>query len=108
MRIISGDYKGKNLFLAENNLTRPLKDIVKESIFNIINHSSIFNLEIKNSIVLDLFSGTGSFGLECHSRGAKEVFFFENYTNALKILKKNISHLKISNNYIIYDKDCFD
>ena len=108
MRIISGDYKGKNLFLAENNLTRPLKDLVKESIFNIINHSSIFNLEIKNSIVLDLFSGTGSFGLECHSRGAKEVFFFENYTNALKILKKNISHLKISNNYIIYDKDCFD
>ena len=75
MRIISGNFKGKKLFLPKDKNTRPLKDIVKESIFNLINHSSKINLNIENSLVLDLFSGTGSFGIECLSRGSKNVIF---------------------------------
>ena len=73
--------------------TRPLRDLVKESIFNLIEHSNQFDISITNSIVLDLFSGTGSFGLECHSRGAKFITFVENYIRVLGILKKNITNM---------------
>ena len=77
MRIIGGDYKGKKLVLPNDKKTRPLKDLVKESIFNLIHHSKKINLDIHNSLILDLFSGSGSFGLECISRGAKKVTFVE-------------------------------
>ena len=77
MRIIGGKFKSKSLFLPLDKNTRPLRDFVKESIFNLIVHSKKINVEINNSIILDLFSGSGSFGLECISRGAKFVNFFE-------------------------------
>ena len=91
MRIISGNFRGKKLFLPDDKLTRPLKDLVKESIFNLIQHSKKINLTVENSLILDLFSGSGSFGIECISRGAKKVIFFENYPEALKILEKNLN-----------------
>ena len=108
MRIISGNFKGKKLFLPKDKNTRPLKDIVKESIFNLINHSRKINLNIKDSLVLDLFSGTGSFGIECLSRGSKNVIFFENYNEAIKILEKNLKSLKNVNNYKIYKQNFFN
>ena len=55
--------KGKKLFLPNDRKTRPLKDLVKESIFNLIQHSNKINLKIENSIVLDLFAGIGLLGL---------------------------------------------
>ena len=88
MRIISGKLKGRKLIQAKDIKTRPLKDLTKESIFNLIKHSKKFDLELKNSVVLDIFSGTGSFGLECISRGSKKVFFIENYKNTIQLLKK--------------------
>ena len=93
MRIISGSFKGRKILQPKDNLTRPLKDLTKESIFNLINHSNKINLDFKNSIVLDLFSGVGSFGIECLSRGAKHVVFYENYYGVLPILKINIIFL---------------
>ncbi len=107
MRIISGNFKGKKIFLPTDKNTRPLRDLVKESIFNLLEHSNKFKLKIKNSNVLDLFSGSGSFGIECISRGANKVFFIENYLEALKILKKNVLNLNISEKYYILEKDCF-
>ena len=68
MRIISGSLKGKSIKFLKNSNTRPLKDIVKENIFNILTHSNLVNIKIKNSNVLDLYSGVGSFGVECISR----------------------------------------
>ena len=97
MRVISGDLKGKKLLIPLDKSTRPLRDLVRESIFNILDHSPKVSVEIKNSKVLDLFSGTGSFGIECLSRGAESVTFFENYVNSLKILKRNIFNLKLEN-----------
>ena len=94
MRIISGDLKGKKLLTPLDKSTRPLKDIVRESIFNILEHSNKVSKKITNSKVLDLFSGTGSFGLECISRGATKVYFVENYSQSLEILHKNIKKLK--------------
>ena len=75
MRIISGFNKGKKLIMPSNKKTRPLKDMAKESIFNILTHAKFINFHLKDSNVLDLFSGIGSFGLECISRGSKFVFF---------------------------------
>ena len=77
MRIISGKFKGKTINFLKNSKTRPLKDNVKESIFNILNHSKYVEITLKNSNVLDLYSGVGSFGLECLSRDAKKVTFVE-------------------------------
>ena len=88
MRIISGLFKGKKILEPRDILTRPLKDLTKESIFNIINHSNKIKISLEKSYILDLFSGVGSFGLECLSRGAKEVVFIENYIKVLPILKK--------------------
>ena len=79
MRIISGIFKGKKLYQPKDEFTRPLKDLTKESLFNIIVHSNKFNGKIKDANILDLFSGIGSFGLECLSREARIVTFVENY-----------------------------
>ena len=108
MRIIGGTFKGKKLFLPKDKTTRPLKDIVKESIFNLIQHSNKINISIKNSLILDLFSGSGSFGIECLSREAKKVIFIEEYLEAIKILERNLKSLKDINEYEIIKKDCFN
>ena len=94
MRIIGGNFKGVKIFDAFDKNTRPLKDLVKESILNILEHSKDSSIKLNNSLVLDLFSGTGSLGLECISRGAAKVYFVDNYPQSLEILKKNIKKLK--------------
>ena len=107
MRIISGLNKGKRLIMPKDKTTRPLKDMAKESVFNILTHAKYVNFHLKDSKVLDLFSGIGSFGLECISRGSKFVFFLENYPPVLEILKKNISNLKYDRKSKIIDIDAF-
>ena len=107
MRIISGHYKGKKILLPKDKLTRPLKDLTKESIFNIIKHSKLLDISLENSNILDLFSGVGSFGLECLSRGAASVTFLESYKEVLTILKKNIDNLKQQGSSSIIEKDIF-
>jgi len=108
MRIISGKFKGKKILEPKDLNTRPLKDLTKESIFNIIQHSNKFKINFENSEILDLFSGTGSFGIECISRGAKFVTIVENYKEILPILKKNLANLKLDSNYSIIEKNIFD
>ena len=108
MRIISGKFKGRKIFEPVDLKTRPLKDLTKESIFNIIKHSNLIKVDIENSNILDLFSGTGSFGLECISRGASKVTFFENYKSVIKILKKNIHNFGCEKKTNIIEKDIFN
>ena len=108
MRIIAGTFRGKKILEPKDTLTRPLKDLTKESIFNILNHSSKFEINLKKSNILDLFSGVGSFGIECLSRGSKEVVFVEKYNAVLPILKKNLKNLKLIENYRIIEKDIYD
>ena len=95
MRIISGQYKGKKILEPLDKNTRPLKDLTKESIFNIIKHSNKLDFNLNNSNILDLFSGVGSFGLEALSRNANFVTFVENYLSVVKILKENIKNLNL-------------
>ena len=106
MRIIGGNLRGKKILNPTDKSTRPLKDMVRESIFNIIKHSKNEYVELNKAKVLDLFSGTGSFGIECLSRGAEKVTFYENYTNSIKILKKNLNLLKLNKQSTIIEKKC--
>ena len=105
MRIISGKLKGKKLNFLNAPSTRPLKDMVRESIFNTILHSNLITVAIEDSMVLDIYSGTGSFGIECMSRGATEVSFVEKDKNALKILKENLNNLSLNNKTQVFSED---
>jgi 16S rRNA (guanine966-N2)-methyltransferase len=108
MRIISGSFKGKKILEPKDIKTRPLKDLTKESIFNIIIHSKKFKLNLENSIILDLFSGVGSFGIECLSRNVKKVIFVENYNGVLPILKKNLENLNLNEKFSILEYDIYE
>jgi len=108
MRIISGSFKGKKILEPKDKKTRPLKDLTKESIFNIIIHSNKFKINFANSYILDLFSGVGSFGIECLSRGVKKVIFIENYQGVIPLLKKNLFGLKTIQNYEIIEKNIYN
>ena len=102
MRIIAGKLKGSNLYVPKNKTIRPLKDRARESIFNLLTHSNKTHFQLIKSKVLDLYAGTGSFGLECLSRNAKNVFFVENAKDAIEVLEKNIDKLQLKKNTKIY------
>jgi len=84
-KIISGKYKGKTLLLPSKITTRSSKSIVLESFFNTI------QFDIVDATFVEVFSGSGSIGLEALSRGAKEIMFMEQDRDALVVLKKNIA-----------------
>ena len=84
-KIISGKYKGKTLKLPSMTTTRSSKSIVLESFYNTI------QFEIIDANFVELFSGSGSIGLEALSRGAKQIFFMERDRNALNVLQENIA-----------------
>ena len=107
MRVIGGRLRGKLIHNPTDKTTRPLKDMVRESIFNILEHSKNENIKFKNNIILDLFAGSGSFGIECLSRGVKKVYFFESYKPSLKILKKNIINLELNENSVVIENDVY-
>lgn len=97
MRIISGKYRGKKLKDFNLNTTKPTLDRVKESIFNLI------QFDIVDSVVLDLFAGTGALGVEAISRGAKLTHFVDLNDNAVSIIKQNLNG--IDGEYKVY---CLD
>ena len=92
MRIISGKYKGRKIEGYNMVGTRPTMDRVKESLFATIQNN------IKDSVVLDLFAGSGQLGIESISNGAKLCYFIDNNKEVIKILNKNISNLNIKSN----------
>ena len=105
MRIIAGKLKGTKLYLPQNKNTRPLKDQTKESIFNLLIHSKKMDFKLEESNILDLYAGTGSFGLECLSRKANSVCFVEKERDAIKILERNIDKLNLRKRVDIFFDD---
>ena len=95
MRIISGILKGRSISYLKNSNTRPLKDSVRENIFNFLNHSKLIKIKVEDSNILDLYSGVGSFGIEAISRKAEKVTFIEQDTNAVNVLKSNLAKLSV-------------
>ena len=90
MKVISGFLKGRKILGYDIDGTRPTMDRVKESIFG-----SIQNY-IFDSIVLDLFAGSGNLGIEAISNGACECYFVDNNKNAISTINKNINNFNIS------------
>ena len=100
MRIISGNNKGTKLKTLEGENTRPTLDRVKEALFSIIysRKSDIDN-------VLDLFSGSGSLGLEMLSRGAQKAYFCDSSKQAVNIITENIERCRQQDNCIVINRD---
>lgn len=84
-RIIAGKYKGKTLKLPSKETTRSSKAIVLESFFNTL------QFDVIDSVMVEVFSGSGSIGLEALSRGAKKIIFMERDREAIKALRSNIA-----------------
>jgi 16S rRNA (guanine966-N2)-methyltransferase len=97
-RIISGEFKGRFIKVPKSNLIRPTTDRVRETLFNLLNSMIDFN-GIK---VLDFYAGSGSLGLECLSRGAKEVHFVEKNFVIYKNLFENIKSLNVETQCTIF------
>lgn len=99
MRVISGMARGTKLSSIDSIDTRPTLDRVKESLFNIIQPN------ISDSIVLDLFAGSGAIGIECISRGAKKAYFCEKSHQAAKMIKQNLERTRFINKSEILEQD---
>lgn len=93
MRVIAGQFKGRVLKAPKRAVTRPTTDRAKEGIFNSINSDG----GIEDATVVDLFSGSGSLGIEALSRGAASVTFVDHDSDAIKTIQKNIEQLGIDN-----------
>lgn len=91
MRIIAGSCKGRRLLAPKDGQIRPTTDKVKEALF------SILTSYLEDAVVLDLFSGTGSLGLEAISRGAKLAYFGDISRTSMALTKENISHCQVEN-----------
>ncbi len=90
MRVITGSARGKKLNVPKGMDIRPTADMVKESVFNIL------QFEIEGRRILDLFAGTGQLGIECLSRGAKEAVFIDKDREAVQIVKENLDNCGFS------------
>ena len=99
VRVISGKARGTKLNSIESLSTRPTLDRVKESLFNIIQN------KIPESIVLDLFAGSGAIGIECISRGCMYAYFGEKSHEAAKMIYQNLEKTKFLNSAVVIEKD---
>ena len=101
MRIIAGEFKGRQIKAVKGDNTRPTTDKVKENIFNMM--GQFFD----GGRVLDLFAGSGNLGIEAISRGMEHGVFIDLNVNAIKVIKENIAHLKLEKQVEIYRNDAF-
>ena len=101
IRVISGSAKGMKLKSVPGDSTRPIMDRVKESLFNIIGQ------DIIDAVFLDLFGGTGSVGIEALSRGADSAVFIELDQKALKTIRDNLTHTRLSDNATVIQRNAF-
>jgi 16S rRNA (guanine966-N2)-methyltransferase len=98
MRIISGEFKGRLIQVPQSKEIRPTTDRVRETLFNLLHNK----LDLSGIKVLDLYSGSGSLGLECLSRGAGEIHFVERNLFIYKNLINNIASLQVKEKCTVY------
>jgi 16S rRNA (guanine966-N2)-methyltransferase len=103
MRVIGGKFKGLKLIPPNDLGIRPTSDRLKEALFSIL-ESKKYNINIHNSSVIDICSGTGALGIEALSRGAKEVCFIDKDIKSIRIIQKNTSKLNINHEDKIFIK----
>lgn len=86
VRIIGGELRGRRLAYTADPRTRPMKDRVREAVFNLLG-------EVQGLVAIDLFAGTGALGFEALSRGARSVIFFEQHFPTADVIRKNATSL---------------
>src|SRR5882724_11027113 len=101
VRVIAGEFRGRQLLGPHGDVTRPITDRAKQSLFDVLTPI------LPDANVYDLFSGTGSLGLESLSRGAKFASFFEIDRQAIARLSQNVAALQVSNRSRIVPGDIF-
>jgi 16S rRNA (guanine966-N2)-methyltransferase len=101
MRIIAGEFRGRKLLPPKGDVTRPITDRVKQSVFDVLADL------VPDSVVYDCFAGTGSLGLEALSRGASRVVFFESDGSAAEILRRNIKTVRMEDRSQVITADLF-
>jgi len=99
MRVISGTARGRKLREPAGNKIRPTSDRVKESVFTII------QFDIEGRRVLDLFAGSGQYGIEAMSRGARSAVFVDTFSDAVRLVRENVEKCGFSNISSIYTRD---
>lgn len=97
MRVVAGKYRGKNLASPKDDRVRPTTTRIKETLFNVLQGYS------RDAVVLDLFAGSGALGIECISRGAKEVVFVDNNKDSIELVRKNLQG--IDGNFKVVNSD---
>ena len=88
MRIIGGEYKSRLIAMPKGVDMRPTQDKVREAIFNILG-------DINGKVVLELFAGSGAFGIEAISRGARNVTFVDNNFRCAQTIRANLESLDV-------------
>ncbi|MEN6389226.1 MAG: 16S rRNA (guanine(966)-N(2))-methyltransferase RsmD [Syntrophomonas sp.] len=101
LRVIAGKAKGKRLNAPRGMKTRPITDMIKEALFNVLGPG------VYEAAFLDLFAGSGSVGIEALSRGAHPVFFVDNDRAAIGVILENIKNCAFSEGFEIYGHDVF-
>ena len=101
MRVISGSAKGRKLKAPPGLHTRPITDMIKGALFNVL------GTRVPDSKLLDLFAGSGSVGIEALSRGARSVVFVDNSNEAIKIVTENLENCKFTRVYQVIRSDVF-
>jgi 16S rRNA (guanine(966)-N(2))-methyltransferase RsmD len=99
MRIISGKYRGFKLKLVNSELTRETSDKIRGAVFNSL------AVKVNKARVLDLFAGSGAYGLEAISRGALSCVFNDLQSAAVKTINENIDHLKVMSQSEVFNLD---
>lgn len=102
MRVIAGKARRLPLSCPAGMDTRPTKDRIKETLFNIIQN------DIPGAVFIDLFSGTGAIGIEALSRGAKKAYFIDKSKNAIDCIKDNLTFTKLIDDATIIGRDAVD
>jgi 16S rRNA (guanine966-N2)-methyltransferase len=104
MRIVAGRHRGARLEAPRGEATRPTSDRARQALFDTLTGGR-FDLDLNDSVVLDLFAGTGALGLEALSRGAARAIFVEKDRAALAALKRNIAHLQAGDRAAVLAQD---
>ena len=101
LRIIGGTFRGHKLKYAGDRRVRPMKDRVREAIFNLL------TTEVRDKYVYDLFAGTGALGLEALSRGAQGAVFVERHLPTARVILQNVRQLDVERRSEVVMADTF-
>ena len=101
VRIIGGKFRGVSLIYSGDKVTRPMKDSVREALFNLVGGY------LQETIAFDLFAGTGVVGLEALSRGAEHAILIERHVPTTKVIRQNVETVEASQAVSICGSDSF-